>query len=485
MNQTARVAVYLRISKDDELEGLGVDRQLRECRDYCLKRGWEISEVFTDNDVSAWSGRRRPAFEDLLSAMSGRRVDGVVAWHLDRLWRRAKDLERFLDVAETAGMEGRLGTCYGDYDLGTADGRFQVRILISVAQKESDDKSRRLRSKHAELASAGAWKGGPRCYGYDARHAEIVPEEAERIREAAERILSGEGCVNVARDWNARGVKTISPDTVPAWTAQAIKRLLMAPRIAGLRAHRRSGSVVAATWPGVISAETHERLRAVLTDPRRGIGRETRRYLLSGFVVCECGSRMVSHVNSVGLRRWHCRSAQAQPGQNGCGRCAVLAVPVERIVWESCLAVLERPQNLARVSSLLSGTDDEGSDVLERLRALEGRLDALRTKVAEGVLEPEDFAPMRDRIRAEMEELRRSAVVGERYSILDGLTPETLRAEVSGWEQDRRRALIEAVLSGPVLIRRANRAGGVFRPERIGLEIRLGGGALAPVPAAS
>ncbi len=43
----------------------------------------------------------------------------------------------------------------GDYDLTSPDGRLSARIVGAVARKESEDRSRRVRRKHLELAEQG------------------------------------------------------------------------------------------------------------------------------------------------------------------------------------------------------------------------------------------------------------------------------------------------------------------------------------------
>lgn len=48
-----RAAVYVRISKDDTGERAGVQRQREDCLALAESRGWEVVEVFEDNDVSA------------------------------------------------------------------------------------------------------------------------------------------------------------------------------------------------------------------------------------------------------------------------------------------------------------------------------------------------------------------------------------------------------------------------------------------------
>jgi DNA invertase Pin-like site-specific DNA recombinase len=55
-----RAAIYCRISQDRAGAGLGVTRQ-EDCGAPCERRGWVVVEVYADNDVSAYSGKPRPA----------------------------------------------------------------------------------------------------------------------------------------------------------------------------------------------------------------------------------------------------------------------------------------------------------------------------------------------------------------------------------------------------------------------------------------
>jgi Recombinase len=60
-------------------------------------------------------------------------------------------------------------------------------------------------------------------------------------------VLRGESLRSIAMDWNERGIKTVGGVT---WQGSMIRRVLMSPRIAGLKEHR--GEIVGeATWPGM------------------------------------------------------------------------------------------------------------------------------------------------------------------------------------------------------------------------------------------
>ena len=156
---SVRVGIYARISSDRDGDELGVRRQEVDCERLATLKGWHIADRYVDDDISAWGGRRRPQYERMLADIEAGVLDGVVVYHLDRLHRHPKELEEFFDVCKAAGVTD-LATVTGRIDLADPDGQFQARILGAVARKESDDKSRRIRRKHEELAEQGKVSGG-------------------------------------------------------------------------------------------------------------------------------------------------------------------------------------------------------------------------------------------------------------------------------------------------------------------------------------
>lgn len=48
-----RAVVYVRISRDATGEGLGVERQRRDCAALSTTRGWTVIDTITENDISA------------------------------------------------------------------------------------------------------------------------------------------------------------------------------------------------------------------------------------------------------------------------------------------------------------------------------------------------------------------------------------------------------------------------------------------------
>ena len=89
--------------------------------------------------------------------------------------------------------------------------------------------------------------------------------ERELVREAAQRVLAGQGLMTIARDWNPRGLRGA---TEHPWTAPTLRKVLLSARIAGLREHGTdpSGKVLGALTPGIWEEPSTDR-RGITCGP--------------------------------------------------------------------------------------------------------------------------------------------------------------------------------------------------------------------------
>ncbi len=352
-----RAGVYARISSDRDGDALGVPRQIADCERLAERKGWQIVERYVDDDVSAWSGRVRPEYRRCLDDLAAGRLNGVLVYDLDRLHRQPRELEAFIDLCRRLELTD-VTSVAGDIDLTTPEGQFHARILGAVAAKESDDKSRRIRRKHEELAYDGKMSGGgSRPYGYDDDKLTVRESEAVVIRECVSRVLAGEALRSICTDLNRRAVCT---STGKPWQPQSLGRTLQRPRYAGQREHK--GEIVAtAEWPAIISATDSARVRALLSDPDRRTNKVARRYLLVRLLRCgQCGEALVSRPRQGGARAYQCVKG---PGFSGCGRLSVMAEPLEQFVVEAVLYRLDTPE----LAAALAG--DPGDPDAERWQA--------------------------------------------------------------------------------------------------------------------
>jgi site-specific DNA recombinase len=130
-----RAGIYVRISGDRTGAGLGVARQEEDGRALCSRQGWPIYRVYVDNDVSAYSGKRRPAWDELLADIAAGLISAVVCWHVDRLTRSPRELEEVIDLHDQRGII--LATVTGEMDLSTPTGRMLARMLGAAARHEA------------------------------------------------------------------------------------------------------------------------------------------------------------------------------------------------------------------------------------------------------------------------------------------------------------------------------------------------------------
>src|SRR5699024_8048405 len=125
-------ALYLRISRDLTGEQLGVDRQRDAAEEYARASGYEVAEVFTDNDISAAGGKRRPGFEALLATLAAGHLSVVIAWNWDRLTRNRPDTVQLIETCQRA--KAKVALVRGsDLDMSTPSGRMTAGILAEVA----------------------------------------------------------------------------------------------------------------------------------------------------------------------------------------------------------------------------------------------------------------------------------------------------------------------------------------------------------------
>lgn len=317
-----RVALYLRQSSDPQGTELAVDRQRANCLARAAAKGWsvEADRIYIDNNVSATSARERPSYQRLISDVMKREVDVVIAWNLDRLTRKPREVEDWIDLNEKYGVNLMTSEGTDPVDMSTEVGRLILRITAAVARQEVERKGRRQRESNAQARELGYPPHGTRPFGYTARKRDArsitdtrigadgrtyldyghapVPDEAAAIKNGYELVIKGETVGSVARAWNAAGVMNTMGNP---WVPTTVLAILTNPKYAGysvpprghhawrkslyapedLTKHRRG------TWEPIVDAETWMATQALIRDlSARDLLGTPKRWLLSGIATC-------------------------------------------------------------------------------------------------------------------------------------------------------------------------------------------------------
>jgi hypothetical protein len=405
----------------------------------------------------------------MLGALEDGQITALAVYDLDRLHRQPRDLERFFDVCDRAGVKD-LASVAGDVDLATSDGRLLARIMGAVAAKSSDDTSRRIKRKLDEVAADGRKHGGGRRFGYTPDGMEVVPQEATLIRSAADAVLAGSTLSDVARRWNAGGVAT--PQKAGAmWSGVTVRQVLTGAHQAGLRRHR--GEIIGnGVWPSIFTRAEHERIVALLAD--RAVAFDPpRSSLLTGLVRCgKCGQKMTRNGGQPNGSRgrvgtWRCAK---RPGYVNCGQMSVSAGPFEELIREAVLVALDGPSLVGVLSGASAKQDDAAA---AELVEIESRMLQLAESFADGDIGKAEWLRARRRLEDRAADARSALHRRERSAVLVAFRkPGALRAAWPELGQSRQHAIIGAVVES-ITVNRAGRRGPVFDPGRVEMTWRV------------
>jgi site-specific DNA recombinase len=467
-----KAAPYTRLSvydKDQQRgEGEPPDspaRQEHDLRRLAATRGDEVVKVYSDLDLSGWTGVERPGFEDLLADAEAGVVDTVLVWKIDRLTRNFDDLQRVWRLVQHRGL--KLVSLHDALDTSSPTGVFALRMMVAAAELESLNTSIRTRAAKEAAAKAGKpHTGGYRPLGYtDGARTTQIPKEADAAREAVRRLLAGEPLRSVTRWMNDQGI--LAP-TGKKWMPTVLANALTRPSLAGLRAYK--GDLYPGQWEPIITPEEHYQLVTLRADPARlwqqpGLPRV---HLLAGLLVCgRCGAKLRSKRPSRSRERYECKRVDAR----GCGKLTISAPLVEQVVLERLWEALDSD---ALRQALLARPD---AGLARQLQADEAQLAWLgQTLGADPLKRPAFLAAVGEvegrirQARARMARQHRAQALGDLAAGVD-----KVKAAWDGWGLERRRQLllvcIERVIVNPSPLGR--RQGRAFDRSRVQITWRV------------
>lgn len=460
-------AIYLRISDDRTGEQLGVARQREDCEKLCADKGWHPIE-YLDNDVSATSGKKRPAYERMLADIRSGRIGAVVCWDLDRLHRRPIELESFMALADEKGA--KLASVSGDVDLSTAQGRLIARLKGSVAAHESEHKKARQKRAAKQKAEQGKpqWR-----YAFGYENGEPNPRIAKLVTQVYRLILSGgslrDGCkilndAEAYREW-VRRPKVCDCETAcrcergveieyREWEEPSLSAFLRKPRNAGLRSH--NGEIVGhGTWRPLVDEELWRGVQDVMAAHREG-RRAYRRHLLSGVLGCgNCGHHLTAQQTLKRKIQYRCKN------------CFGIAVAGEYVEPWVLALIGERLSRKNAKDLLRSKRHDtaEANEIRKQVRLLNDRLAGLGRDHGNGLLTALQVKEATDAINAQLAAIEEKRRDSDKAAKFDGIrlgTPQAID-DVQLLSPDRLRAVIDVICE--ITVMPADKAAGIRRGQ--------------------
>jgi DNA invertase Pin-like site-specific DNA recombinase len=149
-------AIYARVSTNN---GQDPEMQLRELREYCQRRGWQLAGEYVDAGISG-AKDSRPELNRLMADAHRRRFDAVVVWKFDRFARSVSHLLRALETFRSLGIE--FISLSEQVDTSTPTGKMVFTVLGAVAELERSLIAERVRAGLRNARAKGRRLGRPR-----------------------------------------------------------------------------------------------------------------------------------------------------------------------------------------------------------------------------------------------------------------------------------------------------------------------------------
>lgn len=302
---TERVAIYARVSTDEQAERETIENQLQACRDYCRSRRLEVMAEFRDEGVSGVKPfGERPEGKRLLALAGDGLFERVLVYCPDRLARDV--VEAGLAMRELKRLKIVTEFVSHSFD-DTPEGEALFNMLMLFAQYERRIIARRTHAGRERVVREGRYISGPIVpYGYrrvdDGRTLEPHPETAEVVRLMFRWATEGSGLKAIASRLDDMRVPPPNPKEsrrrIDGWRWVTVYGILKHPRYVG-RATYGKGKVPMQCPPLVDDDTFAAAAKALSKRMRDSFGNTKRFYLLQHLLHCRtCGSRYMSYTEN-------------------------------------------------------------------------------------------------------------------------------------------------------------------------------------------
>lgn len=215
MTEKNRVALYLRLSKEDQDklqkgdDSASIQNQRLLLTDYALERDYEIVEVYSDDDESGLFDTR-PDFERMLRDAKLGKFNIILAKSQSRFSRNMEHIEKYLHH-DFVNLGIRFIGVVDGADTANYGNKKSRQINGLVNEWYCEDLSNNIRSAFKAKMKAGQFLGSSCPYGYvkdpkDHNHLIIDDYAASIVRRIYYLYLQGNGKAKIGRILTEDGI---------------------------------------------------------------------------------------------------------------------------------------------------------------------------------------------------------------------------------------------------------------------------------------
>lgn len=434
-------AVYIRVSTDDQTEH-SPDSQLKELKAYAARHDMMIdpAHIYTDAGISGRVAKKRPAFQEMIAAAKSKPspFEVVLVWKFSRF---ARNQEESIVYKSLLRKECKVDVVSITEETGDSFfGGLIERIIEWMDEYYSIRLGEEVTTKMTYTAEKGVIQSVP-PFGYMKKPGQpmvIVEEEARWVRYIFEQFASGVPMLRIAKDLNARGVRTRKGKLFENRTIEYILHNTMyigytrwTPdgQTVGKRIYDSPNTIIArGDFEPIIDEDLFNRVQEMLAElkarhKRNAKPTAVKKHWLSGIVKCgSCGASLVYSAANDGF----------QCHKYSHGFCTVSHYVQAKKLEAAVIAAIEQvtvTEDFVRDNTRLQ-PKTETVDYAPMISRLEAMLERAKLAYTEGIDTLDEYSANKKRIVAEIDDLRKKDQ--EQQESIVCAPVEQVQAKISG-----------------------------------------------------
>lgn len=293
--------IYARFSTKNQKE-TSIDAQINACRKYASENNLKVIKEYIDREKSATTIEKREDLQELIADSAKGEFSKVLVFSLDRFSRNVRDyLNLEHDLKENGVSLYSLQEHVEDSDTG------RTLAIVLMLNAEMYVKSVKIHERKTlrELAEKGKYLGGglPLGFSLNDKNEYIIHEEnADIVRKIFKEYASGKSYNAIIAHLNSLGYRTEAGNK---FEKNSLYGILKNEKYIGTYIYQEAqGDNAEATepfrvelkghLPKIIDEDLFEKVQEKLKENKATAGQNRKggKYLLSGFMKCECGANM-------------------------------------------------------------------------------------------------------------------------------------------------------------------------------------------------
>lgn len=347
--------IYARFSSHGQNEQT-IDGQIRICREYAEKLGYNVVNVYADKARSGTNDHRQD-FQRMIKDAASETFQYIIVYMLDRFARNRRDSVLYKEMLkEKYNIKVLSATQQISDDEG---GEFYEMFLEWNDEKYSKRLSKRIHLGLDTCVENGTYTGAKLIYGYKLVDTELKgkkgtihkvavdEEQAKVVQYIFEQYAKGRKKQEIANSLNAKGITYQGK----RYTKRTFENWLLNRKYTGKC--YIGGRLCENTYPQIIDEITFEKVqkRLALNRHYAAANKPLERYLLTGKAYCGyCGSLMTADVGTGRHGEKHYYYVCHKKRKNQCNKKRENRYPLEKFVTTKVQEFLMQPENAQRVA---------------------------------------------------------------------------------------------------------------------------------------